>query len=87
MPHLVHECRFIRTIKERNDAFAVLLGDFPLHILTEHLVELLNDGDRLVVEDDIAATVTAPVIGNTLDTIFIEFPRYLFRLPFLPPFS
>ena len=46
--------------------------------MTEHLIELLNDGDCLIVEDDIAATALLIVIGNAFDTILIQkFRRFL----------
>ena len=79
--HLVHERRFIRTLKERDDTLAVLFGDFSPHLLTEHLVELLDDGDRLVVEDNIAAAVFLSAVSNSLNSILIKKYRCFF-LPF-----
>ena len=75
MPHLVHECRFIRTLKERNDTLSVLFGDFTMHLFTEHLVELLDDLDCLVVEDDKTAAVTLSIVCDALDTDLVQRER------------
>ena len=79
--HLVHERRLIRTLKKCNDALSVLFGDFSPHLLTKHLSELLNDGDRLVVEHNESTPALLIVIGNALDTILIQkFRRFLLSI-------
>ena len=72
MPHLMHKRRFIRTLKKRNDTLSVLFGDFTMHLFTEHLVELLNDLDCLIIEDDKTAAIAPSIVGNAFDSMLIK---------------
>ena len=78
MPHLMQHGRFIRTLKERNDTLAVLLRYFTVDLSLHLLIVLFDNGDRLVVEDNIAAAVTAPVVGDALDSSLVEKKRGIF---------
>ena len=76
MPHLVKERGFIRPREEGDDPLPVLhvlcrTLDDCVHLL----VELLDDGDRLVVEHDEAATVAASIVGNAFDTDLVQRER------------
>ena len=69
--HLVHERRFIRTLKKCDDALPVLFGDFSPHLLTEHLVERFGfaftyqfeDPDNFCVSDN-ALIGILPIIAR-----------------------
>ena len=69
--HLVHERRFIRTLKKCDDALPVLFGDFSPHLLTEHLVERFGfaftyqfeDPDNFCISDN-ALIGILPIIAR-----------------------
>ena len=76
MPHLVEERRFIRRLKERDDPLPVRdVLRRSLDDLVHLLVEFVDDGDRLVVEDDVTTAISAAVVRDALDTDLVQCER------------
>ena len=76
----MQERRLVRLLEERYDAPAACLRrDRALADVVHALVELVDDLDRLIVEDDEATPVLASVIGDALDAMLVEQGGSIFR--------
>ena len=81
MPHFVKERGFVRLRKERDDALTVTnILRRALDNFAKHLIELVDDGDCLIVEYDETAAVFSPHIGNPFDPCCVQ----IFRGGFIP---
>ena len=66
----MHEDRSIGPLKKANDRFRLIV--VPIDLLLYGLIVTLDNRDCFVVEDNKAAAVLLPILGDTLNAVLIQ---------------